>query len=233
MRGWENVTRREYKEIENYMLNQMRDSAHDMNHVYRVLNSALDIANHIDAVDMDVLLAACLLHDIGREKQFANLELCHAQIGGEMAYEFLLSQNWSSQKSLHVKECISTHRYRDDNPPQSIEAKILFDADKLDASGAVGIARTLIYTGQISEPLYILDEGGSIVIDGGGAEISSFFQEYNYKLKKIYNYFYTDHAQEIAAARQKAAVDFYNSLYGEVAGNYEDGLSSLNALLCE
>jgi len=215
---------REYSEIESYMLNLMQDSAHDQNHVYRVLNSALDIANHIDTKDTDVLVTACLLHDIGRKKQFSNLELCHAKIGGEMAHDFLLSLGWSEQKAIHVKDCIISHRYRGDNPPQSIEAKILFDADKIDASGALGIARTLIYEGQVAEPLYIIDDIGNIVIDGGGTEISSFFQEYNFKLKKVYDSFFTDRAKEIAKKRQKTAIDFYDGLFSEVASNYENGI---------
>lgn len=224
-----------YNEIENYMLEKMQDSAHDKHHVYRVLNSALDIASHADTdtIDFDVLLAACLLHDIGREVQLTNLDLCHAQIGGDIAYEFLLSKKWPAQKALHVKKCIYTHRFRIDNIPESIEAKILFDADKLDASGAIGIARTLIYEGQVSEPLYILGEGDRIIIDGGGAEISSFFQEYNYKLKKIYNSFYTDRAKEIAKQRQKTAIDFYNGLFAEVTNNYESGLKRHMKLLTE
>lgn len=227
------MTRKEYIDIENYMIKQMQDSAHDRHHVYRVLNSALDIAKYETSVDAEVLIAACLLHDIGRKKQFANASLCHAQTGSEMAYEFLLSRKWDTQKALRVKECILSHRYRGNNPPQSIEAKILFDADKLDASGALGIARTLIYEGQVSEPLYILDDEGNIMIDGGGAEISSFFQEYNYKLKKVYDSFYTKRAQEIAMERQKTAVGFYNGLYRELTKNYEDGLNSLHMLLGE
>ena len=218
------MTKTEYVEIENFMLEKMLDSAHDKHHVYRVLNSALDIASQISEVNFDVLISACLLHDIGRETQFTNLELCHAQIGGDMAYDFLLTKNWSAQKASHVKECISTHRYRKDNFPDSIEAKILFDADKLDASGAIGIARTLIYGGQVSEPLYILDEDDKIVVDGGGAEISSFFQEYNYKLRRLYNAFYTDRAKEIATVRQKTAINFYDGLFAEVTDNYESGL---------
>ena len=228
------MTQAEYNEIENYMLQQMQDSAHDRHHIYRVLNAAVDIAKHIDIKDTDVLLAACLLHDIGREKQFADLEnICHAKIGSEMAYDFLLSRRWAPQKALHVKECISAHRYRGDNKPQSIEAKILFDADKLDASGALGIARTLIYQGQITEPLYITDKDGQIIIDGGGAETSSFFQEYNYKLKKVYDSFFTEHAKKIASERQKTAVDFYNALFNEITVNYENGVKSCIALLDE
>ena len=227
------MTKDEYSIIENFMLEKMQDSAHDKHHVYRVLNSALDIASRMDTIDYDVLLAACLLHDVGREVQFTNLELCHAQIGGDIAYDFLLSQNWSIQKALHVKECISSHRFRRNNAPKSMEAKILFDADKLDASGAIGIARTLIYEGQVSEPLYIFDEEDKIIVDGGGAEISSFFQEYNYKLKKVYNAFYTDRAKEIAKERQKTAIDFYNGLLSEVMNNHEKGLKHHIELLSD
>ena len=227
------MTQLEYNEIESYMSQQMQDSAHDRHHVYRVLNAALDIAKHIEK-DIDVLLAACLLHDIGREKQFADLEnICHAKIGGEMAYDYLLSRQWSEQKALHVKECISNHRFRGDNRPQSIEAKILFDADKLDASGAIGIARTLIYEGQVMEPLYIMDNDGNIIIDGGGGETSSFFQEYNYKLKKVYNSFFTERAKEISLERQKTAVDFYNGLFNEITKNYENGVKYITSLLNE
>jgi uncharacterized protein len=225
------MTHCEYKKIEAFMLSQMQDSAHDRHHIYRVLNSALDISNYETAVDLDVLIAACLLHDIGRERQFANLNLCHAQIGGDIAYEYLISRKWDEAKAIHVKKCISSHRYRRDNPPETIEAKILFDADKLDASGAIGIARTLIYEGQVSEPLYLLDDNENIIVDGGGAEISSFFQEYNYKLKKLYNAFNTERAKEIAIVRQKTAVDFYDGLFNEVSQNYKNSSERLSKVL--
>ena len=227
------MNRQEYKIIETYMLNLMQDSAHDKHHIYRVLYAAVDIANYEENVDYDVLIAAALLHDIGREKQFENLNLCHAQIGSEMAYEFLLTINWNRQKASHVKECISSHRYRRTNLPQSIEAKILFDADKLDAAGAMGIARTLIYGGQVTEPLYIIDDDGNILTEDGGAEISSFLQEYNYKLKKVYTSFYTEHAKKISADRQKTAINFYDGLYKEISRNYETGMRGIVDLLGE
>ncbi|MDL2273923.1 HD domain-containing protein [Oscillospiraceae bacterium OttesenSCG-928-G22] len=225
------MTRSEYNVIENHMLCLMRDSAHDKHHIYRVLYSAIDIAMHEKSIDFDVLIAACLLHDIGREQQFSDLNLCHAQIGSEMAFDFLMSISWDEKKASYVKECISSHRYRGDNKPQSIEAKILFDADKLDVTGATGIARTLIYEGQVSEPLYILDENGHVIVDGGGAEISSFFQEYNYKLNKLYDAFYTTRAKQIAANRQAASKDFYNALHKEVTQNHENGANQLSGLL--
>ncbi|MCL2427532.1 MAG: HD domain-containing protein [Oscillospiraceae bacterium] len=218
------MTKKEYQKIEDFMLSQINDTSHDEHHVYRVLNSALDIANYADEKDIDVLIAACLLHDIGRDEQFANPELCHAQVGSEKAYEFLLSQDWSAQKALHVKECISTHRFRSDNPPKSIEAKIVFDADKLDVCGAIGIARTLAYEGQVGGVLYTLDKSGNIITSVGDEETTSFFQEYNYKLKNVYDSFFTERGKEIALERQKTAIDFYNGLFNEITQNNKRGI---------
>jgi len=223
------MTKREYAAIEAHMLEQMCDSAHDRRHVYRVLNAALDIARHVDdAVDMDVLLAACLLHDIGRERQFADPGLDHAEIGGEMAREFLLSLGWPAAKAAHVRDCIASHRYRGDNAPQTLEAKILFDADKLDATGALGIVRTLIYCGQVGKPIYVLDENGNIAAhsEDGGKDTPSFIQEYNYKLKNVYESFYTVRAKEIAEMRRQTAVDFYGGLFAEVAENIRGGIAN-------
>lgn len=145
-----------YTQLENYMLKCMDDSAHGKDHVYRVLYQALDIAQYESRVDLDILTAACLLHDIGRKEQFANPALCHARVGSEKAYAYLMETGWKEERAAHVRNCILTHRYRSDAPPVSIEAKILFDADKLDVTGTVGIARTIMYKAQVGEPLYTM-----------------------------------------------------------------------------
>lgn len=219
-----------YKKHEAYMLSQMNDSAHDCQHIYRVLYSALDIAESENDVDIEVLVVACLLHDIGRKKQFENPSLCHAMEGGEIAYDYLIQQGWNKDKANHVKKCIISHRYRTDNPPDSIEAKILFDADKLDATGAMGIARTLIYKGQVNEPLYLVDDNG-FVLDGTDSESLSFFQEYNFKLKNLYDKFFTKRGGEIANQRRATAVNFYENIYGEVKSTHEKGEKLLEDLL--
>jgi len=129
--------------------------------------------------------------------------------------------------ALDVKNCICTHRFRKSNQPQSIEAKILFDADKIDASGTLEIARTLFYKGHISEPLYSLDKDG-LVSDGKNDDAPSFFQEYKYKLEKVYGNFYTKRGNAIAQERQISAVDFYNSMLMEVQDSYEFGKKLLD-----
>ena len=212
-----------YQLFENYMSACMRDSAHDKQHVYRVLYYALDIAQTEENVDYDVLICACLLHDIGRMEQFENPAICHAKAGAEKACRFLMENHFGEDFAQRVAECIRTHRYRSDDPPQSIEAKILFDADKMDVTGTTGIARTLIYKGRVSEPLYSVLADGS-VSDGKNDISPSFFQEYQYKLKNVYSHFYTEKGTSMARERQQAAVDFYNHIFNEVSSSYENGI---------
>ena len=214
-----------YLEIEKYMLSCMNDGAHDRQHIYRVLYTALDLADEY-IIDKDALITAAMLHDIGRAAQFKDPECDHAIVGSEMAYEYLLSIGWDKNRAAHVKACIETHRYRSSNPPVSIEAKILFDADKLDAAGAMGIARTLMYNGIVSRPLYSVDENGSI-FSGTMDNEPSFFYEYNWKLKNVYDKFYTSKAKIIAGERRKASIDFYESIYNEVDTMLKKGISLL------
>lgn len=224
------MNRETYCLLENYMLSCMGDAAHDKEHVYRVLYQALEIARTQQQVDYDVLIAACLLHDIGRKEQFENPALCHAAVGSEKAYQFLVAHGFERCYAEQVKQCIQTHRYRKNNPPQSLEAKILFDADKLDVAGATGIARTLLYKGIVSEPLYSVLPNG-LVSTGEHDTVPSFFQEYKYKLEKLYSKFYTEEAKRIAKERQPIAMEFYNRLYQEVNSAYENGRAELNKLV--
>ncbi len=175
------------------MLQNAGDSAHDADHIYRVLNQVLIIARDYD-MNEDVLVAACLLHDIGRPAQFADAGVCHAQIGSEMAYEFLQKLEWDEEYCQCVKHCVLAHRFRNDQQPETIEAKILFDADKLDVCGAMGIGRTLQYEGKMN---YSLEE---------------FLTEYNRKLIKLYDLFYTEKAKQMAASGKTILTIFYNEL---------------------
>lgn len=211
-----------YSLLENYMLSCMEDSAHDKEHVYRVLYTALDIARTQKDVDYDILISACLLHDIGRKEQFENPALCHALVGADKAYRFLIENDFTEEFAVRVKECIQSHRYRNTHLPQSIEAKILFDADKIDVCGAIGIARTLVYKGKVSEPLYSLLPNGQ-VSEGTNDSQPSFFQEYKYKLETIYDRFFTKRGQEIGKERQEAAVSYYQNMLREVSSAYQYG----------
>ncbi|MBQ8359624.1 MAG: HD domain-containing protein [Oscillospiraceae bacterium] len=201
--------------LENYMLSCMGDSAHDAEHVYRVLNNALVIAKDETGVDYDILIAACLLHDIARPEQIADPSLCHAAVGSEKAYRFLVENGFDTAFAAQVRGCIRAHRFRKNDQPETLEGKILFDADKLDVVGTIGIARTLVYKGTVSDPLYTRNPDGSIS-DGTEGEVSSFFREYKFKLEKLYDRFYTQTGRELALQRKSAAETFYKNLFHEV-----------------
>ena len=212
----------DYRMIEQYMLECMQDSAHDKEHIYRVLYTALDIAEHETGVDDSVLIAACLLHDIGRTEQFENPSLCHAEVGAGKAFRFLVHHNFPEEYASRVAACIKAHRFRSEEPPAHVEERILFDADKLDVAGAIGIARTILYNGQAGEPLYTLDGSGR-VSDGTGDTEPSFFKEYKFKLEGLYTKFYTERGTELAKQRQKQGVSFYENMLTEVRTPYRTG----------
>ena len=214
--------------LEGYMNACMKDAAHDREHVWRVLNNAMPIAQGEPNVQWDVLIAAALLHDISRPEQMADKRVDHAAHGAEKAYTFLRENGFDEAFSCHVRDCIRTHRFRQTEPPATLEARILFDADKLDVCGAIGIARTLEYNGETGRPIYSRDEAG-VISDGTGDTADSFFREYRFKLEKICEHFLTERGRELAMKRHGAAIAYYEALLAEVRQN--DGLTALQNML--
>ena len=145
-------------------------------------------------------------------------------MGAEKAYRFLLDHGFPEGFAAHVRDCVRTHRFRSEDPPSTIEAKILYDADKLDVTGAVGMARTFFHASKIGEPLYRLLPDGS-VSDGSQEEPEphSVLREYKIKLEGIYDRFLTVRGGEMARQRQAAAVRIYNDILSEVRQSYEAG----------
>lgn len=203
-----------FNQLEAILGNYAQDGAHDVLHTQRVLYIALEIAKEEHGVDLDVLIAACLLHDIGREMQNKNPVLCHAEEGSKLARKHLAELGWENKKIEHIANCILTHRFRN-GEPQSIEAKILFDADKVDVSGALGTAKILFVKGELHEDIYSLADLED-KYRNSGKDNDTFFQEYNYCLKNLEQKFYTKTARRLAADWNKAAHVFYDELFEQV-----------------
>jgi uncharacterized protein len=209
-----------YKIIEEFMYVCMKDTAHDPEHIFRVLYQSLNIASRrTEDINYDVLIASCLLHDIGREEQLKNQNICHAEVGGIMAKEYLLKNGWSEKNAEHVNKCISSHRFRGNNAPETLEAKILFDSDKLDVTGCLGIARTLMYKGTVGGKLYEV-KNGEICFGENKNDEETFFKEYNVKLKNLYEKFYTKEAEEIAKVQKEIAQLFCDKLIKQIMETY-------------
>lgn len=222
------MKRKEYNEIEKYMLYCCDESVHDAEHIYRVLYNAMDIAGTETDVNTDVLITACLLHDIARADERKDKSIDHAVYGSEKAYNWLIENGFGKQFSESVRDCIKTHRYRGDNAPKSIEAKILYDSDKIDAAGYIGIARTLMYKGLTAQPLYTTENG---MIQDGSSNRNSFFGEYIFKLRNVYDRLFTDRAKAMTAEMKQEAEHFYNTLYSDVNKNHVNGLARINEIL--
>jgi uncharacterized protein len=126
--------------------------AHDSFHANRVRDVSLRLANECDrAVDRDVLAAAAWLHDIGRPLERSGEIESHAGWAALEATKLLETEAVPGDRIDAVEHCIRAHSIRASAPePATLEAKLLFDADKLDAIGAVGIARLAAIVGERS-----------------------------------------------------------------------------------
>ncbi len=193
------------------------DPVHGFDHVLRVMRTAEEIGTELGA-DLDILRAAALLHDAaGADPREDRAEHQHAS--ADFAREILGGEGWSQDRIEAVVECVLSHRYRGQQRPGSLEAKILFDADKLDVVGAFGVARTIAYSIQAGQPIFakpserFLDSG-----DGEPDEPHSAYHEYLFKLRKVKDRLHTEPARRWATKRERVLVSFFEQLAAEARG---------------
>jgi uncharacterized protein len=183
--------------------------AHTLDHIQRVWRTAMLIASEEKDIDLDVLKTAVLL-------------------GAEIAGEILKQMQYPEETIRKVQHCIQTHRFRSEREPVSIEAKILYDADKVDSMGAIGVARFYMIAGELREQLYSfvpVDQYTAENIVGGKAngrikEISKHTPNLEFeKMKHIPQKLHTAKAREIAAERVKFMAEFFVRLRSEIVGD--------------
>lgn len=218
---------KQYQKLIHIVENKLSCSIHNMDHVYRVYNTCLAIAEKEKSVNLDVLIPAVLLHDIARieESKDKTGTIDHAELGSKMAREILENLKYDSDIIRKITHCISTHRFRSNNEPQTLEAKILFDADKLDAIGAIGLARSYMFAGQHGQQMHIdssLEEYLEKNISNNGrlkvSDKHSPFIEYQVKFKKVPDKLYTKTAKRIAKERLHFMDIFFTRIEDEIAG---------------
>jgi uncharacterized protein len=129
--------------------------AHDFQHILRVYKNAEMISKQEGSVDLDIVLAAALLHDLVVYPKGSRKTINSADDSAEIAKKILLEyKNYPREKIEKVADAIRTHSYSKKLIPSSLEGKILQDADRLDAIGAIGIARTFSVGGSENRSLY-------------------------------------------------------------------------------
>ena len=197
------------------------DPVHDFDHVLRVYRLAERIGA-AEGADLDIIRAAALLHDAigsapGAEGS-ARAE--HHIASAQFAREILEGKGWPEEIIKAVQHCIRAHRFRGkEDQPQTVEAKVLFDADKLDVLGAIGAARTIAYAALDGQPSYA--EPSEQFIQTGikqPGEPHSSYHEFLFKLQKVKSRMFTNTGKSLADARHNFLVGFYEQLQAEVRG---------------
>lgn len=208
------------EEIKTIVKKEMEDSkgSHDWDHTLRVHNLCMHISN-IEKADREILEIAAYLHDIGRKHQdTSNGKLCHAEHGAELAKNILKTLQYDESKIDRVVHCIRTHRFRNEHVPESMEAKILFDADKLDAIGAVGIGRAFLFSGEVGAKLHN-DKNTDIKKTGEYSQEDTAYREYMVKLRYVKDKMLTDEGKRLAEERDRFMKTFFERLQKEIDGD--------------
>lgn len=195
------------------------DPVHDFDHVMRVYRMAERLARQ-EGADLDIIHAAALLHDAEGSAPGSGTRHSHHHQSASFAGQVLASEGWQVHRIAAVQHCIRAHRYRSDGEtPQTIEAKVLFDADKLDVLGAIGVARTIAYSSLNHQPFFATPS--KQFLETGVKEPEephSSYHEYIFKLRKVKDRLYTETARKIAEERDAYLNNFYQQLQAEING---------------
>jgi len=192
------------------------EGCHDWDHTLRVYNLAMHIGE-IEGADLEIIGIAALLHDIGRpEEARQDHKICHAEIGAVMAESILTGYGLGQEKIDAIKYCIKSHRWSRGEAPETKEAKILYDADKLDSIGAIGLGRAFNYSGTYHARVHNPEIHYEDVREHSREDTA--YQHYHIKLKKIKDKLFTGEAKHIAIERDKFMKEFFERLNAECRG---------------
>jgi uncharacterized protein len=174
--------------------NSEKNDIHGFDHVKRVFNLCIVIGEKLNC-DLEILKIAALLHDIGRIHE-KNEGRNHAEISADKAKQFLTSGKFNlTQNDIErITHCIQAHSFSNEITPKTLEAKILSDADKLDALGAIGLYRTIGFT--------ILRNG----------DLEDVIEHLENKILVLKDLLYIEESKRIAEQRQKIILNFYNKI---------------------
>ncbi|TXT65719.1 MAG: putative hydrolase [Promethearchaeota archaeon] len=179
--------------------NSFKDDIHGFKHTKRVCNLSLKIGKTVGA-DLFILRIAALMHDIGRTKEDENSVKNHAEISAEMALEFFKNGNIKLKENEieNIIHSIKAHSFSYNLRPETLEAMVLSDVDKLDALGAIGLYRTIGFTvknkGSFNEVIEHLDN----------------------KILKLDQKLFLDESKELATKRLRIVEAFYKEAKQEI-----------------
>lgn len=169
---------------------------HGLEHTMRVYRTCMALGNALGA-DMTLLLPAVLLHDIVRDGED------HASASSVKAGEILRDLDYPEKAIKAILKIIGVHSFSAGRMPESLEAKILSDADKLDAMGALGVYRAAMYSAENGRPL------------------EDYIAHFSEKLLTLRDMIFTDEARRLAESRHRFLLEFLEQIENELNLGWE------------
>jgi uncharacterized protein len=194
------------------------DPVHDFDHVLRVYRMAERIAQ-AEGADLEIVRAAALLHDAEGATPGGASRTDHHHASAAFAAQVLAAEGWEASRIEAVQHAIRAHRFRGGEAPQTLEAQVLFDADKLDVLGAIGAARVIGYATLAGKPWYAAPSEQFLRTGREEpGEPHSAYHEHLFKLRKIKERLFTATGRDIAVERDRYLEEFFERLIDEWRG---------------
>ena len=192
---------------------------HDFDHTLRVLNNARAIAKgELGKEDADLFPAVelgAVLHDVARPEELdSGGKICHAEAGAPKAAEILRECGCTDETLIRiVSESVKRHRFRGRNAPLSLIDRIVYDADKLDSIGAVGIGRSFHFAGRVGARLHNTEQEALSGKEYGRED--SAYREYLVKLRYVPERMLTETGRAMARERAEFMHEFFRRMNRE------------------
>jgi uncharacterized protein len=190
--------------------------SHGWDHTERVYKLCRHIGQ-AEGADLEVLCIAAYLHDVGRSYEGESQgTICHAAKGAEIAHALLATYPLPEEAKKNIVHCIASHRFRGHHAPRTLEARILFDADKLDSIGAIGIGRAFLFAGEVGAKLH--NPEADLHTTRPYTEEDTAYREFRLKLSKIKDRMLTAEGKRLAEERHAFMEDFFERFQQEHEG---------------
>jgi uncharacterized protein len=196
-----------------HALDGASDGSHDFSHLLRVWKNTQAI-HALEAGDQEILVAATILHDCVAVEKNSPLRAQASRLAAERASSVLIDLGWSSQRVAATAHAIEAHSFSAGIKPTTLEAKILQDADGLDAIGMVGVARCFYIAGRMGSGLY--DPADPEALNRAFDDKRFAIDHFQTKLFKLAAGFNTETGEKIARARQQRLRRFFDEFLDEI-----------------
>ncbi len=196
-------------------------SCHDFDHTLRVVANAVKLLEQYPQANREIVILGALLHDTGRpEEEKSRGKICHAAAGADMVKKMLADHGFPEDLTAPVAGIVRTHRFRGKNEPQSLEEQIVFDADKLDSLGAIGVGRAFVFAGRENARVH---NSESEALNGKAySKEDTAFREYLVKLRFLPRRMKTAAGRKEAVERAGFMANFFEKINQETfLGDFE------------